>query len=101
MENETNNNRKLNSSQRVMAYVIGANLLLLVIYTVWLKTSATNSDAIIYLAFLIAAQFLFNIVLGIILLIFKRTADYGRACLLSALTVLLIGFSTCYFVSAN
>lgn len=101
MENETNNNRKVNSSQRIMAYVIGANLLLLVIYTVWLKTSATNSDAIIYLAFLITVHFLFNIILGVVFLISERTANYGRACLLSALTVLLIGFSTCYFVSTN
>lgn len=100
MENENlNNTEKKSSKSAITASVIGANLLILILYTVYAKTSGAGSDGIILLAFAIAFQVILNLVVGVILLAFKRLSAYGRACLLSAAAVLLIGFSTCFLVS--
>lgn len=81
-------------------YVIGGNMLLLVFYTIYIKTNDPNSDSIIALAFIIGFHVLLNIVAGIPLLFFRKLEKYGKACLLSSLAVLLIGFSTCFLVSS-
>jgi hypothetical protein len=74
--------------------VIGINLLVLIVYTLYLKVEYKMDEfAIITEAFCIAVQ--------IILCLIMAIAIYHKEFLLSALVVLLIGFSTCWAVFLN
>jgi len=71
--------------------IAGYNLLALVIYT------ALNGliGGVILLAVLIALHFFFNFILGIVHLAQSKFTD-GKAYMLSAFLVVLIGFSACF-----
>ena len=64
MENEKNDGQQeIKPEDKSKTYVIGGNLVLLILYTICVKTSNSGSDSIILLAFLIAFQIIVNIVL--------------------------------------
>lgn len=84
----------------ITMYVIGINLLILILYTIIFRTSGRGEDVLFGMAFIIAFQCIFNLIAGVILISFRKLERYGRACFLSALVVLLIGFSTCFIVSS-
>lgn len=87
-------------SGNITMYVIGINLLILILYTINLRISGRGEDVLFGMAFIIAFHCIINMVVGVILLAFSKFERYGRACLLSSLVVLLIGFSTCWIVSS-
>lgn len=97
---ETNNQNKKASVSMATTYIAGINLLILVFYTIYLKRSDSGETIILGMAFIIAGQVILNLLVGVILLSFSKLANFGKACLLSALAVLLIGFSTCFMVSS-
>lgn len=71
--------------------IIGINLLVLIVYTLYLKIEYQKDEfALIGEAFFIAIQIIICLVMAI--------AVFHKEFLLSALVVLLIGFSTCWGV---
>ena len=75
----------------------GINLLILIIYTVFLKISDNPHDSLaigIYSAMLIAIHVIVNIIASLVYFGNKNKA-LGKAYLLSAALILLVGFSTC------
>lgn len=75
--------------------IMAANLLVLLSYTILVRSSATGSEKgfaiLIYSAFLIIGHVVLNLLLAALV------AQHRKAFLLSALLVLLIGFSTCFY----
>ena len=81
-----------NSSRQINTIVIGSNMILLIAYTLYLKFQ-TGEEFIVADAFFIFLQ----IILCVIFAAFN--VKFRKAFLMSALLVLLIGFSTCYIGS--
>lgn len=77
----------------------GYNLLILVFYTVLVsvfsKGNQWQMNVMILLAMLISVQVGINLFLSLIFFL-KRDKVKGKNFLLSALLILIIGFSTCY-----
>ena len=69
--------------------IVAINVGILIGYTIYTRMTSSDDESIIGLAFLIAGHF----VLCMFLAIFP---NYTKAFLLSALAVVLIGFSTCF-----
>jgi glucan phosphoethanolaminetransferase (alkaline phosphatase superfamily) len=72
--------------------IIGVNLLILIVYTIYLRVDSNNYNFIAD-AFFIAI----HVVLCLVIAIFIKP----RAFLLSAGLVLLIGFATCFAIVAK
>jgi len=70
--------------------IVGINVIIMIMYTLLMRFSAENTEDIIVLAFLLAVH--------IILCLIISPFIYSKGFLLSALTILLIGFSTCYAI---
>jgi len=79
------NNKNSNKNMVVVAINIG----LLIGYTLYVRLTSPDNESIIGLAFFIAIHFILCMFLAII-------PNYTKAFLLSALAVVLIGFSTCW-----
>ena len=76
--------------------VVAINIAILVAYTLLIRLTNTDDESIIAVAFFIAFQFLLGAVIGIICAAIVPARKYMNGFLLSALAVVLIGFSTCY-----
>ena len=78
--------------------ILGINLLILLIYTLVINFTASGNqkhyDILFFLAFSIAAQVVINIILCIVYFT-KKNNQLGKAFLLSAGVVLVVGFSAC------
>ena len=70
--------------------IVAINLAILVAYTIYFKTSSKDSLTIIPEAFAIGFHVIACILLAIVV--------YRKELLLSALVILLIGFSSCWMV---
>ena len=81
----------------------GYNLLILLIYTLFVSVIATGNQRqmgfMIYMAMLIAVHVGINFIVSLIFFA-QRNKIMGRNYLLSALLVLVIGFSTCFGVAS-
>ena len=79
--------------------VAGANLLILLIYTVVIHNSVSVHDKqfeiMILMVYAVGLQVIINFITAIIFY-FMKMEDFGRAFLSSSGLVLLIGFSTCF-----
>jgi len=80
--------------------VVAINIALLVIYTLYIRLTSPDGESILAVALLIAFHFLLCAVIGIICAAIVPAKKYMNAFLLSALLVVLIGFSTCYLAYA-
>jgi len=80
---------KENQKKDRTMFVVGTNLAILIGYAVWTRATGGNDGALSFGLLLI-----FHIVLCMIISPFI----YSKGFLLSALVILLVGFSTCYFV---
>jgi len=69
--------------------IVGINMALLVAYTLFIRIDGGGGEGVIILAGIIGIHFVLCLLLTII-------PNMGKGFLLSALAVLLIGFSTCY-----
>jgi hypothetical protein len=69
--------------------IVAINMALLIAYTLLIRIYGGGGEGVIFLAFIIAMHFALCLLLAII-------PNLGKGFLLSALAVLLIGFSTCY-----
>ena len=74
--------------------IVGINLVLLLIYTAALRLSFPHGDYVLPLAFAIAGHVLVTVSLSITSFS-QKEGHRGGAFLLSALLVLIIGFSAC------
>jgi hypothetical protein len=85
----------MNSLKKIGGY----NLLILLLYTVLVsifsKGNQWQMNVMILLAMLISLQVGLNLIISLIFFL-KRDKIKGRNFLLSALLILVIGFSTCY-----
>jgi hypothetical protein len=80
--------------------VVAINLAILILYTLYVRLTNANDESIIVVAFLIALHFLLCGIIGIICAAIVPARKYMNGFLLSALAVVLIGFSTCYMAYA-
>jgi hypothetical protein len=80
-------NHQQNQKKDRTMRIVGINVIVLIGYTLWARISAGNDGALM-LAFLIAIHFFICLLIAPFV--------YSRGFVLSALAVLLIGFSTCY-----
>lgn len=69
--------------------IAGVNIVILIVYTTWIRATGDNDGALTLGVILIL-----HIILCVIISLFI----YSKGFLLSALLVLLVGISTCYFV---
>jgi len=69
--------------------VVGINMGLLIGYTLYIRLISPDGESIIGLAFIIGFHFFLCLLLAII-------PKYSKGFLLSALAVVLVGFSTCW-----
>lgn len=69
--------------------VVAINLGLLIGYTIYIRVTSTNGESVIELAVIIAMHFILCLFLALI-------PKYSKGFLLSALAVVLVGFSTCW-----
>jgi len=83
--------------------IAGLNLLILLIYTLLVSVlSAGNQwqmSFMIFMAMLIAVHVGINFIASLIFFV-QRNRNMGRNYLLSALLVLVIGFSTCFGIAS-
>lgn len=68
--------------------VVAVNLGLLIGYTIYIRVTSPDGESVIGLAFIIAIHFILCLFLAFI-------PKYSKGFLLSALAVVLVGFSTC------
>jgi hypothetical protein len=68
--------------------IIGTNMIIFMAYTLWVRSGRDNEFGFIAEAFFMAIHIVLCMVAAII--------GYRRQFLISALVILLIGFSTCY-----
>lgn len=88
---------------KTIGKIAGINILLLLLFMVFIIADSNGGDNSAFLftyAFVIAALAAINGIAGVIQFIMGHN-DLGKACLISAGLVLLIGFSTCYGWSTN
>lgn len=76
--------------------VVAINIAVLVAYTLLIRLTNGGGESILAVAFLIAFHFLLCAVIAIICAAIVPAKKYTKGFLLSALAVVLIGFSTCY-----
>jgi uncharacterized membrane protein HdeD (DUF308 family) len=76
--------------------VVAINIAILVVYTLLIRLTNTDGESILAVAFLIAFHFLLCGIIGIVCAAIVPARKYMNGFLLSALAVVLIGFSTCY-----
>jgi hypothetical protein len=76
--------------------VVAINIAVLIVYTLYLRLTNSDGESILVVALLIAFHFLLCAVIGIICAVIVPARKYMNGFLLSALAVVLIGFSTCY-----
>ena len=79
---------KSRSAEKII--IVAINLAILTAYTVYFKTSSTDSLTILLEAIAIGIHFITCLLLAIVV--------YRKEFLLSALVILLIGFSSCWIV---
>jgi len=82
-------NDKENKKKDRTVLIAGINITILIGYTVWIRAIEGNNNALA-----LGLLIIFHIILCIIISPFI----YSKGFLLSALLVLLVGFSTCYLV---
>jgi hypothetical protein len=80
--------------------VVAINIAILVLYTLYIRLTSPGGESVLIVALLIAFHFLLCAVIGIICAAIVPAKKYTNSFLLSALAVLLIGFSTCYLAYA-
>jgi len=78
-------NKSLNKNMPVVAI----NMAVLIGYTLYIRITSPDGESVIGLAFIIAMHFMLCLFLAII-------PKYSKGFLLSALAVVLVGFSTCW-----
>ncbi|MCO5949418.1 hypothetical protein [Mucilaginibacter flavidus] len=78
------------NTQNTKIIIVAINLTILIAYTIYFRTSSTNSLTIILEAVAIGIHVITCLLLAIVV--------YRKEFLLSALVVLLIGFSSCWMV---
>jgi hypothetical protein len=81
------------NSSNTKIIIVAINLAILVAYTIYFKTSSKDSLTIILEAIAIGLHVITCLLLAIVV--------YRKEFLLSALVILLIGFSSCWAVFAN
>lgn len=82
--------QKNNSNPNTKMIIVGINLLVLIAYTIYLRVFNNEELIILVEAIFIAFQVAFCLIMAIFV--------YRKELLLSALVVLLIGFSSCWVV---
>jgi len=82
-------NDKENKKKDRTILIADINLAILIGYTIWIRVTAGN-DRVLSLGVLLILQ--------ITLCVIISPFVYSKGFLLSALLVLLVGFSTCYFI---
>jgi hypothetical protein len=82
--------QKNNSNPNTKMIIVGINLLVLIAYTIYLRVFNNEELIILVEAIFITFQVAFCLIMAIFV--------YRKELLLSALVVLLIGFSSCWVV---
>lgn len=81
-------------SAKLKLSIVGLNILITVLYVIAVRIHATrtNAEEVLMLVFIIP----FHVLICLFVAFFYRSQEF----ILSALVVLLVGFSTCYFAFA-
>jgi len=78
----------INKEQLPTVLIIGINMIVFLAYTLWVRSGRDNEFGFIAEAFFMAIHIILCMVAAII--------GYRKQFLISALVILLVGFSTCY-----